>query len=126
MDAFSNVISPIPFLKSQLFRRRSDLLWTTKVQFSSSSKNISFAQVGFRRSNVLHNTGARCVPLFEDDIKNLPSTHKVLAECILNDPEARSEAIGQVLDELAALRLQANETIGLLAAIVESSDDAIL
>jgi PAS domain S-box-containing protein len=63
---------------------------------------------------------------FEDDIEKLLTTHEALAECILNDPEAR-DSIGQsLLDELPALRLQADKAIGLLAAIVDSSDDAIV
>jgi len=64
---------------------------------------------------------------FEDDIKQLLATHEALADCILNDPEARSDNIIQsLLDELPALRLKADKAIGLLAAIVDSSDDAIV
>jgi hypothetical protein len=49
----------------------------------------------------------QAVLIFEADIKNFLSIHKVPAECILNDPEARSETIEQVvLDELPALRLR--------------------
>lgn len=63
---------------------------------------------------------------FEDDIKQLLATHEALAECILNDPEA-NDSIGQMLlEELPALRLKADKAIGLLAAIVDSSDDAIV
>ena len=62
---------------------------------------------------------------FEDDIKNLLSTHEALAACILNDPEA--DAVGQrILDELPLLRQRADQTSALLASIVESSDDAII
>jgi PAS domain S-box-containing protein len=63
---------------------------------------------------------------FEDDIDKLLATHEALAECILNDPEARDSVGQSLLDELPALRLQADKAIGLLAAIVDSSDDAIV
>jgi len=63
----------------------------------------------------------------EDDIKQLLATHEALASCILDDPEASTDKITQsILDELPALRLQADKAIGLLAAIVDSSDDAII
>jgi PAS domain S-box-containing protein len=64
---------------------------------------------------------------FEDDIKQLLATHQALASCILDDPEASVDKVAQsILDELPALRLQADKAIGLLAAIVDSSDDAII
>jgi PAS domain S-box-containing protein len=63
---------------------------------------------------------------FEDDINKLLATHEALADCILNDPEARDTITQSLLDELPALRLQADKAIGLLAAIVDSSDDAIV
>jgi PAS domain S-box-containing protein len=64
---------------------------------------------------------------FEDDIKQLLATHEALASCILDDPEATTDRITQsILDELPALRLKADEAIGLLASIVDSSDDAII
>jgi hypothetical protein len=63
---------------------------------------------------------------FEDDINKLLATHEALADCILNDPEARDSISQSLLDELPALRLQADKAIGLLAAIVDSSDDAIV
>jgi PAS domain S-box-containing protein len=64
---------------------------------------------------------------FEDDIKQLLATHQALASCILDDPEAGVDTIAQsILDELPALRLKADKAIGLLAAIVDSSDDAIV
>jgi PAS domain S-box-containing protein len=64
---------------------------------------------------------------FEDDIKQLLATHEALASCILDDPEARTDRITQsILDELPALRLKADKAIGLLASIVDSSDDAIV
>ncbi len=63
---------------------------------------------------------------FEDDINKLLATHEALAECILNDPEA-NDSIGQsLLDDLPVLRFRADKAIGLLAAIVDSSDDAIV
>jgi PAS domain S-box-containing protein len=63
----------------------------------------------------------------EDDIKQLLKTHEALATCILSDPEASSDHVSQsLLEELPALRLKADKAIGLLAAIVDSSDDAIV
>jgi PAS domain S-box-containing protein len=62
----------------------------------------------------------------EDDINKLLATHEALADCINNDPEARDTITQSLLDELPALRLQADKAIGLLAAIVDSSDDAIV
>jgi PAS domain S-box-containing protein len=63
----------------------------------------------------------------EDDIKQLLETHEALATCILSDPEASSDNVSQsLLDELPALRLKADKAIGLLAAIVDSSGDAIV
>jgi PAS domain S-box-containing protein len=63
----------------------------------------------------------------EDDIKQLLATHEALASCILDDPESRTDNITQsILDELPALRLKADKAIGLIAAIVDSSDDAII
>lgn len=63
---------------------------------------------------------------FEDDINRLLSTHKALADCILNDPDARDNLSQSILDELPGLRIKADKAIGLLAAIVDSSDDAII
>jgi PAS domain S-box-containing protein len=63
---------------------------------------------------------------FEDDIDKLLATHEALAECIRNDPEADDSISRSLLDELPALRLKADKAIGLLAAIVDSSDDAII
>jgi PAS domain S-box-containing protein len=62
----------------------------------------------------------------EDDINKLLATHEALAECILNDPEANDSISQSLLDELPALRLKADKAIGLLAAIVDSSEDAIV
>jgi PAS domain S-box-containing protein len=62
----------------------------------------------------------------EDDINELLATHEALAECIFNDPEARDSVSQSLLDELPALRLRADKAVGLLAAIVDSSDDAIV
>jgi len=63
---------------------------------------------------------------FEDDINRLLATHEALAECILNDPEVRDAISQSLLDDLPALRLKADKAVGLLAAIVDSSDDAIV
>lgn len=63
---------------------------------------------------------------FEDDISKLLATHEALADCIQNDPEGRNDVSQALLEELPALRLKADKAIGLLAAIVESSDDAIV
>ena len=64
---------------------------------------------------------------FEDDIKRVLTTHEALASCIIDDPEAGTGKITQlILDELPALRLRADNAIGLLASIVDSSDDAII
>ena len=64
---------------------------------------------------------------FEDDIKHLLATHEALANCILNDSEAPSDSVSQsLLDELPSLRQKAYKAIALLAAIVDSSDDAII
>src|SRR5580704_9925699 len=62
----------------------------------------------------------------EGDIHKLLATHEALADCILNDPEARDRISQSLLDELPALRLKADKAIGLLAAIVDSSEDAIV
>ena len=63
----------------------------------------------------------------EDDIKLLLATHEALATCILSDPEAAIDNVSQsLLDELPGLRLKADKAIGLLAAIVDSSDDAVV
>ena len=64
---------------------------------------------------------------FETDITTLLETHEALADCVFNDPVAVSDHSKSqvVVDELVSLqemrKLQAN-----LAAIVESSDDAIV
>jgi PAS domain S-box-containing protein len=64
---------------------------------------------------------------FEDDIKQLLATHEALASCIIDDPEASTDKVTQsILDELPELRLKADKAIGLLASIVDSSDDAIV
>jgi PAS domain S-box-containing protein len=64
---------------------------------------------------------------FEDDIKQLLASHEALAHCILSDSEARPDNVSQsLLDELPSLRLKADKAIGLLAAIVDCSDDAII
>jgi PAS domain S-box-containing protein len=64
---------------------------------------------------------------FEDDIKQLLAAHEALASCILDDPEVSKDKITQsILDELPVLRLKADKATGLLAAIVDSSEDAIV
>lgn len=64
---------------------------------------------------------------FEDDIKQLLATHEALATCIFDDAEASTDKVAQsILDELPALRLKADKAIGLLASIVDCSDDAIV
>jgi PAS domain S-box-containing protein len=64
---------------------------------------------------------------FEHDIKQLLATHEVLASCILEDSDAGlDKATQSILDELPELRLKADKAIGLLAAIVDSSEDAII
>ena len=49
---------------------------------------------------------------FEDDINKLLTTHEALADCILNHPEAGDTITQSLLDELPALRLQADKAIG--------------
>jgi hypothetical protein len=44
----------------------------------------------------------------EEDIDKLLATHEALANCILNDPEARDSISQSLLDELPALRLKAD------------------
>ena len=63
---------------------------------------------------------------FEEDIDKLLATHEALADCIFNDPESRDTVSQSLLEELPALRLKADKAVGLLAAIVDSSDDAIV
>ncbi len=64
---------------------------------------------------------------FEDDLKQLLATHEALASCIIDDPEASADKITEsILDELPVFRLQADKATGLLASIVDSSDDAII
>src|ERR1700726_1364979 len=64
---------------------------------------------------------------FEDDIKQLLATREALASCIIDDPEISTDKNTQsILDELPLLRLQADKAVGLLASIVDSSDDAIV
>ena len=64
---------------------------------------------------------------FEDDIKEMLSTHEALATCILSNAEPSGDVVSQtILDELPSLRQRADKAIGLLAAIVDSSEDAIV
>lgn len=62
---------------------------------------------------------------FEDDIKQLLATHEMLANCVLNDPEAGTIA-QRILDELLLLNQNEGRASNLLSSIVESSDDAII
>lgn len=63
----------------------------------------------------------------EDDVKELLKTEEALAGCILNDPEAVQDPVcGSIVDELPELRQKADRAISLLAAIVDSSEDAIV
>src|SRR5579864_6559551 len=62
----------------------------------------------------------------EDDFNKLLATHEALADCILNEPQAKDRISESLLDELPALRLKADKAIGLLAAIVDSCEDAIV
>src|SRR5579859_538333 len=63
----------------------------------------------------------------EDDIEELLKTHEVLAQCVLSEPESVSDEVSRrLLDELALVRTQSERDSGLLAAIVDSSDDAII
>jgi PAS domain S-box-containing protein len=64
---------------------------------------------------------------FEADIKWLLETHEALAHCVLqNQGLSTSEVSQRVVDELPSLRSQAARANNLLAAIVDSSDDAII
>jgi PAS domain S-box-containing protein len=63
---------------------------------------------------------------FEADIKWL-ETHEALAQCVLEGVDVgTTEATQRLLDELPSLRSQAARANNLLAAIVDSSDDAII
>lgn len=63
----------------------------------------------------------------EEDINELLKAHEALASCILNDPEAAADAISaSLLEELPELRQRADKAISHLAAIVDSSEDAII
>ncbi len=65
--------------------------------------------------------------VLEEDIKRLLQAHEALADCVLRNPEAGvSEVSQKLLDELPSLRNQAAHATNLLAAIVDSSDDAII
>jgi PAS domain S-box-containing protein len=63
----------------------------------------------------------------EEDINELLRTHEGLATCILSDPEAATDSVAaSILEELPELRQRADKAISLLAAIVDSSEDAII
>lgn len=63
----------------------------------------------------------------EDDITRLLAAHEALADCVSKNPETSADAISQsLLDELPSLRLKADKAIALFAAIVDSSEDAIV
>jgi signal transduction histidine kinase len=53
----------------------------------------------------------------EDDVNQLLATHEALADCILNDPEARPDALSrQVAAELASLQELRNQTATMVKA----------
>ena len=53
----------------------------------------------------------------EDDVKQLLATHEALADCILNDPEARPDALSrQVAAELASLQELRNQNATMVKA----------
>jgi PAS domain S-box-containing protein len=63
---------------------------------------------------------------FETDITTLLETHEALAECVLNDPLAVDDAPEiHVADEVTSFQ-EVRKLQATLAAIVESSDDAII
>jgi PAS domain S-box-containing protein len=63
----------------------------------------------------------------EQDIKELLATNEALAECISHDPEAAgTEVGGGILEGLPVLWKEAERATNLLAAIVDSSSDAII
>lgn len=63
----------------------------------------------------------------EQDIKELLATNEALADSIMNDPEATASEVGdRILEELPALWKEAERATNLLAAIVDSSGDAIV
>jgi len=63
----------------------------------------------------------------EEDIRDLLATHSALARCIWDDPEARACDVGdRVMGELESLRKASRREGSYLAAIVDSSDDAIV
>jgi PAS domain S-box-containing protein len=62
----------------------------------------------------------------ESDVTQLLATHESLAECVFNDAAAREDSgHAQTPDEIASL-LEMRKLQAHLAAIVESSDDAII
>ena len=65
---------------------------------------------------------------FEEDVEQLMSAHAALAECLLKDPEADSRDTSQkLIGELEVLLRERNTADkARLAAIVDSSDDAIV
>jgi PAS domain S-box-containing protein len=63
----------------------------------------------------------------EADVKRLLERNEPLADCIFNDPEARFDCLTRtIFEELPLLRQQTDRASSLLAAIVESSEDAII
>jgi PAS domain S-box-containing protein len=63
----------------------------------------------------------------EDDIKEMLSAHEALATCILSNAEPSGDVVSQtILGELPSLRQRADKATALLAAIVDSSEDAIV
>ncbi len=64
--------------------------------------------------------------IFEADTKNLLSIHEVLAECSLMIRKLAQRRLSRCVALVTRLATPSNKTIGLLAAVVEWSDDAIL
>lgn len=65
--------------------------------------------------------------IFEDDIRHLLENHETLARCVLDDPEAKFDSFHRSSgDKLSMVRQPADSLTSLLAAIVESSEDAIV
>lgn len=65
--------------------------------------------------------------IFEDDIRHLLEKHEDLARCILDDPVSKIDSLSQISPAKFPLVPQPVDSLtSLLAAIVESSEDAII